>query len=151
MVMKRAMTHALKLLVAALLGSILLIAPAQAQSGPSPDDTAKLLAGMPVPAGSPLARFAEDRAWQQHAAVMNKTWGDLERRQLTPIRTWSQTNLTARRPVTFYFFSGPDFLYANAFYPKAKTIVMAGLEPVDTVPDLATMRRSGTLRFRWTP
>ncbi len=138
--MKRAMTHALKLLVAALLGSILLIAPAQAQSGPSPDDTAKLLAGMPVPAGSPLARFAEDRAWQQHAAVMNKTWGDLERRQLTPIRTWSQTNLTARRPVTFYFFSGPDFLYVDSFFPDSDVYVLAGLEPTGGLPDLQKLR-----------
>ncbi len=25
----------------------------------------------------------------------------------------------------FYMFSGPDFLYANAFYSKAKTYVLA--------------------------
>jgi hypothetical protein len=40
----------------------------------------------------------------------------------------------------FYMFSGPDFLYANAFYPNAKTYVLAGLEPVGTVPDLTTLR-----------
>ena len=39
-------------------------------------------------------------------------------------------------------FSGPDFLYANAFYPNAKTYVLAGLEPVGTVPDLTTLRGS---------
>jgi hypothetical protein len=42
----------------------------------------------------------------------------------------------------FYMFSGPDFLYANAFYPNAKTYVLAGLEPVGTVPDLTTLRGS---------
>ena len=30
----------------------------------------------------------------------------------------------------FYMFSGPDFLYANAFYPKATTYVLSALEPV---------------------
>ena len=50
--------------------------------------------------------------------------------------------MTNPSPTVFYFFSGPDFLYANAFYPKAKTYVMAGLEPVGTVPDLAAMRGS---------
>jgi hypothetical protein len=49
-------------------------------------------------------------------------------------------------------FSGPDFLYANAFYPKAKTYVLSALEPVGTVPDLTTLRGSvaaelGHLRF----
>jgi hypothetical protein len=142
--MKRAMTHALKLLAAALLGCILLAAAAEAQTVAGPDDTAKLLAGMPVPAGSPLARFAEDRAWQQHATVMDKTWGDLEKRQLSPIRTWSQTNLTARRPVTFYFFSGPDFLYVDSFFPDSDVYVLAGLEPTGGLPDV-TRIRSGAL------
>ncbi len=39
-------------------------------------------------------------------------------------------------------FSGPDFIYANAFYPKAKTYVLSGLEPVGAVPDLTTLRGS---------
>ena len=138
--MKRAMTHALKLLAAALLGCTLLAAPALAQSGASFDDTAKLLAGLPVQAGSPLARYAEDRAWQQHATVMNKTWGDLEKRQLSPIRTWSQANLTARRPVTFYFFSGPDYLYVDSFFPDSDVYVLAGLEPTGGLPDLQKLR-----------
>jgi hypothetical protein len=41
-----------------------------------------------------------------------------------------------------YMFSGPDFLYANAFFPKATTYVLSGLEPVGTVPDLTAMRGS---------
>ena len=44
----------------------------------------------------------------------------------------------------FYMFSGPDFLYANAFYPKAKTYVLAGLEPVGTVPDLTKLRAAAS-------
>ena len=30
----------------------------------------------------------------------------------------------------FYMFSGPDFLYADAFYSKATTYVLSALEPV---------------------
>ena len=37
-------------------------------------------------------------------------------------------------------FSGPDFIYANAFYPKAKTYVLSGLEQVGAVPDITTLR-----------
>ena len=43
----------------------------------------------------------------------------------------------------FYMFSGPDFLYANAFYSKASTYVLSALEPVGSVPDLAKLPRGG--------
>jgi hypothetical protein len=33
-------------------------------------------------------------------------------------------------------FSGPDFLYADAFYSNATTYVLSALEPVGSVPDL---------------
>ena len=38
-------------------------------------------------------------------------------------------------------FSGPDFLYANAFFPNASTYVMSGLEPIGSVPDLTKLSR----------
>jgi hypothetical protein len=41
----------------------------------------------------------------------------------------------------FYMFSGPDFLYANAFYSKASTYVLGALEPVGAVPDLTRLPR----------
>ena len=57
------------------------------------------------------------------------------------MRTWSAANVTARQPVLFYMFSGPDFLYPNAFFPDAETYVLAALEPTGPVPDLATVSR----------
>ena len=43
----------------------------------------------------------------------------------------------------FYMFSGPDFLYADAFYPRAVTYVLSALEPVGSVPDLTRLPRGG--------
>jgi len=43
----------------------------------------------------------------------------------------------------FYMFSGPDFLYADVFYPKAVTYVLSALEPVGAVPDLTKVSRGG--------
>src|SRR5258708_16051391 len=40
-------------------------------------------------------------------------------------------------------FSGPDFLYANAFYPKASTYVLSASEPSGWVPDLTKLPRGG--------
>ena len=53
------------------------------------------------------------------------------------------------QPVLYYMFSGPDFLYADAFFPKASTYVLSGLEPIGTVPELSDMplrSLSGELR-----
>jgi hypothetical protein len=115
-------------------------APALAADAASPNDTARFLAGMPPAADSPLAALAKDGSWQQHARTFDSAFQRVDQSQLARIRNWSSSHVANPSPTVFYFFSGPDFLYANAFYPKAKTYVMAGLEPVGTVPDLAAMR-----------
>ena len=97
---------------------------------------------MPPSAQSPLAPLTKDRAWLQHAAFFDRAFGQLEQRQISKIRAWSEANITAPRPTMFYMFSGPDFLYADAFFPKATTYVLSALEPVGSVPDLARLRAS---------
>jgi hypothetical protein len=102
----------------------------------SPDDTARFLAGMPPSALSPIAKYTGDAFWKQHAKNFDDSWSGLEKRQLSKIRSFVSKNLTNPQPVLFYFFSGPDFLYADAFFPSADTYIMAGLEPPGPVPDL---------------
>ncbi len=117
--------------------------PARGADAVSPNDTALFLAGMPPSAGSQLMPLTKDPAWQRHAKFFDSAFGQLEQRQLGKIRTWSTTNLPASRPTMYYMFSGPDFLYADAFYPKAATYVLSGLEPIGLVPDLAKLPRAG--------
>ena len=105
------------------------------------DDTAKILAGMQPSADSPLASYTKDGSWQQHAKRFDAAWAALDKRQLSKIKAWSTQYLPPRKPAVFYFFSGPDFLYADAFYPGADTYVMAALEPVGEIPDLTGMSR----------
>jgi hypothetical protein len=107
----------------------------------TPDDTAKFLAGMQPSADSPLVPLTKDPAWQRHARFFDNAFGQLEQRQLSKIRAWSDTHLAAPKPTMFYMFSGPDFLYADAFYPKATTYVLAALEPPGQVPDLTKLPR----------
>ena len=107
----------------------------------TPDDTARFLAGMQPSADSPLMPFTRDPAGQRHAKFFDGAFAQLEQRQLSRIRAWSDVNLAAPRPTMFYLFSGPDFLYANAFYSKANTYVLGALEPVGTVPDLSKLPR----------
>jgi hypothetical protein len=105
----------------------------------SPDDTAKFLAGMQPPAGSPLTPLTRDSGWQRHAHFLDAAWRTLDERQLSKVRSWAGANLTNPKPVLYYMFSGPDFLYANAFFPNASTYVLSGLEPAGQVPDVTAL------------
>jgi hypothetical protein len=107
---------------------------AWAVEGAKANDVARFLAGLEPAANSPLAPLTRDAAWQQHARALNQAWSGLELRRLARIRAWSAANLTDPQPVVLYMFSGPDFLYVDAFFPNRTTYVMSGLEPVGQVP-----------------
>ncbi len=103
----------------------------------TPNDAARFLAGLAPADGTPLAKRSDEAGWKRHASFFNGAWAKLEKRQLSKIKTWRSENLTAPQPVLFYMFSGPDFLYADAFFPKATTYVLSGLEPIGKVPELS--------------
>src|ERR1700737_4616041 len=117
--------------------------PARAADTVTADDTAKFLAGMMPSADSPLTLLTRDPAWQRHAKFFDTAFAQLEQRQLSKIRAWSAANLAAPRPTMFYMVSGPDFLYADAFYSNATTYVLSALEPPGSVPDLTRLPRGG--------
>jgi hypothetical protein len=117
--------------------------PARGAEAVTANDTARFLAGMAPSAESPLTPLTKDPSWQHHARFFDQAFAQLEQRQLSKIRTWAAANLAAPRPTMFYMFSGPDFLYADAFYPKATTYVLSALEPVGVVPDLTRLPHGG--------
>ena len=125
-----------------------------AQAAVTPDETARFLAGLPV-RGSALEPMAGQKEWAEHAVEFDRAWKELDARQLAKIRAWAPEALgaafAAREPV-FYFFSGPDILYAQTFFPNASTYVLAGLEPVGAVPDVehltATAQAAGLANLR---
>ena len=107
--------------------------------GGSVNDTARFLAGLPLAPNSPLLPLTQDPAWQQHAVFFDQAWTKMNARQFTGIREWEANYLPAASgpvPVVFYFFSGPDFLYANQFFPNASTYILAGTEPIGPLPDV---------------
>jgi hypothetical protein len=102
------------------------------------DATAKLLAGLTIE-GTALERSVSQWTAAEHASQMDKAWAQVERRQLSRIRDWGPQFLGARyedEAPMFYMFSGPDFLYANAFFPYARTYILCGIEPVGALPDV---------------
>jgi hypothetical protein len=123
--------------------SLILVAafPARAADSASIDDTARFLAGLQPSPDSPLTPLTKEAAWQHHARSFDAAFAQLDQRQLSRIRAWAETNLAAPKPTMFYMFSGPDFLYADAFYSHATTYVLSALEPPGSVPDLTRLPR----------
>lgn len=122
---------------------ICFLAPVACPAAPATlDDTAKVLAGLPPAPSSPLAAVASGAACQQQYPKLAQMWEKFEERQLSKARAWADRELPAVRrdsPVLYYTFSGPDILYANAFFPDCRTYVLCGLEPVGRVPDLESI------------
>jgi hypothetical protein len=105
---------------------------------PPPNDTARFLAGMPLPKDSPLEPLTHDPAWQEHSAAFEQAFAKLNTRQLQKLHAWEALYLpeaTQPVPVAFYMFSGPDFLYVDQFFPKASVYVLCGKESLGPPPD----------------
>jgi hypothetical protein len=136
------------LLVAAVIQAALPAAADPARAKPvevSHYETSRFLAGM-APVSDPLlVELAEDRNWKRHAQILDDAWEGFEKGRLSKVRQWSATRIPAAsksEDTLFYMFSGPDFLFADAFYPGASTYVFCGVEPVGPIPDLAKLRRN---------
>ncbi len=122
--------------------------PAPVSDKASFNDKARYLAGLAPSEDFPIAKFTREPSWQQHARSFDHSWRELEARRLSKIRLWSEQNLKDHRAPLYYMFSGPDLLYASAFFPNASTYILAGLEPVGRIPQIneRTLASLGNLR-----
>ena len=90
------------------------------------DDTARFLAGMQPSADSPLVPLTKDPSWQRHAKFFDSAFAQLEQRQLSKIRTWSDANLAAPKPTMFYMFSAARTSSTpTPSIPRRRTYVLA--------------------------
>jgi len=114
-------------------------APARSIDAATVDDTARFLAGLQPSSNSPLAALTKDPTWLSHARYFDSVFAREESTHLSKVREFSKAYLTEKHDTMLYMFSGPDFLYANSFFPNASIYVLAGLEPVGEIPDLTAL------------
>ena len=119
---------------------------------PFPDDvraevnaSAHGLAGLASPGDAVPWESSPD--WQAYQDYINGRWAYLNRVRLNAMRNWSASALhDLRRLGTVYYpFSGPDILYVDTLFPDSKYLIMGGLEPIGTMPDLAQLQQQGRL------
>jgi len=108
--------------------------------------SARGLAGETASGGS--APWESTKEWKDYSAALDGNWRYLKRVRLDAMSTWGGAELAGLRDKTstvFYPFSGPDVLYADTLFPDSKILLMAGLEPIGSVPDLGKLQQDGKL------
>jgi hypothetical protein len=106
------------------------------------------LAGEKASDDTGAAPWESTPEWKDYAEKLDGNWNYLNRVRLNAMRIWGNTELAGLRGETstvFYPFSGPDVLYADTLFPNSKVLLMAGLEPVGTMPDLGKLQQGGKL------
>ncbi len=101
--------------------------------------TARFLAGLPV-RDTPLESYTLQPSWADHATEFDHAWSRFAELQLNKIANWAPQFLGEPYLDTgpmFYMFSGPDFLYAHVFFPRASSYILCGIEPVGSIPDIS--------------
>ena len=119
-------------------GAPLLAADSSVRSEPAFDTTANYLAGLAVPAAAVDAPES-DSPWTIHSRELDRAWKRTDQQQLPAIEHWVFDFIDpASRDIStmFYMFSGPDFLYAHAFFGNARTYILCGTEQVGAIPNL---------------
>jgi hypothetical protein len=130
------------LIIAALLvmGTVMLLGqevrralPAQSVAA---DDMAKFLAGVRLPAGSPLAAVQRSPVYSSHVAALARLSQHYDRNYFSRMRAWSAAELSPRIPMNlpvYYFFGGPDAVSPIALFPDAPVYILGGLESVGSI------------------
>lgn len=122
-------------------------APARAESGSQTPEarrltrTARLLAGIPDPDAAADDPLRTHESFAAHQAAMAELWAPHDTAVTERVRPWATASLAPLQSfeTVFYPFAGADFLFPHAFFPRAHTYVLAGLERVGRLSDLATL------------
>jgi len=115
------------------------------------NDLSLFLAGLHARDSSQYKQIEKNQSWISYETRANTQWKDVIEKKLPIMQSFQKDSLkefNQEGGTLFYPFSGPDFLHAITFFPKADTIVMIGLEPIGSVPDFEKIfQNSGGIYF----
>lgn len=107
----------------------------------SVNDAARYLAGMPGGINSALGELRRTPRWQLHRANVDELWRQFSVVRQPRIDSFARRELGGLRSMdtVLYPFSGPDILFAHAFFPNATNYILCGLEGTDPLPALSSL------------
>lgn len=102
------------------------------------DDYAKFISGIKT---KEFEEIQNKDFYKNYANAIGTSWNYFYINQLTLISKWCiNKNIISNNDTIplFYPFSGPDFPFAEAFFPYAKNYLFIGLENTGRIPDFKT-------------
>lgn len=111
------------------------------------DEIACFLAGK-LPQGKPeyLYKHFKKDSWKNYSVQFSATWEGYRKSVISEVQQWSGEHLQYGDTI-FYPFSGPDFNYLNAMFPKASYAVMIGLEKTGSIPEPDTISGDSITKY----
>ncbi len=106
------------------------------------NDFADYIAGIEGDGSSILKGLEGKDTWKSYSTALDGTWKTTNDK-LPVMKDWSKTEMNRGAGTLFYPFSGPDFLHADVFFPDHENIIMIGLEPIGTYPDILKKSETG--------
>jgi hypothetical protein len=100
------------------------------------NDIALFIAGMQVDSASNLYKLTQSKEWINYKTDMDAAWKKFFD-MAENIKTWKNKEIAKTNDsvnTLFYPFGGPDYLFANIFFPNAKNYVLIGLENAGNPP-----------------
>ena len=100
------------------------------------DELARYLSGQKQLYKNEFSELENEPQWIKHSEFITSQWSKMEASRQNKLVSWQKEVLAPiindELPL-FYPFSGPDFLHAYSFYPKAKAYTLIALEPVKEI------------------
>ena len=105
------------------------------------NDAARYMAGLPGGINSGIGPARDSPRWKLHQANVNELWRQFSSYRQPRIDAFAQRELSSLRNngTVFYPFSGPDILFATAFFPHAQNYILCGLEGADPLPNIGQL------------
>jgi len=107
-------------------------------------ETARFIGGINCETES-FIKLQQNSYYKDHFDFTSGTWKILDDSTLTPMVIWAKEKTIMESSDTgtcFYPFSGPDFLFAEKFFPECRNYVLLGLEKTGTSPEISKMNET---------
>jgi len=114
------------------------------------NDFARLAAGLEQEKGSAMTWMDTLQSSIKFRNSIALYYDTISNNTLSKVELFAKNEMTdvnEKTETLFYPFSGPDFMFADAFFPNAKKIIMFGLEPVGEIPRIDSMDEAQLHKF----
>lgn len=101
-------------------------------------DLAKFIAGLPIDTSNIMFKYSLTDAWKAYFKESTLVWNKFKK-ESDKILVWRDKELpSVDQPINtlFYPFGGPDYLFANLFFPNARNYILIGLESPGSAPQI---------------